>query len=718
MLTGSRRVVNLRPEIQALRAVAVIIVVIYHLWPKNLSGGFVGVDVFFVISGFLITAHLLREVDRTGRISLSQFWARRLRRLLPAATTVLAACLVATVIWLPRSVWQQTFQEIGASALYGLNWLLAFNATDYLGAANQPSIVQHYWSLSVEEQFYIVWPLLLVATIGVTALLNRRRGSGGGEIPAVRTRAMLIVLTLVFVASLAFSISETARSQSSAYFITTTRAWEFAAGGLLAFVPALLPGRLSERAGILLRMSASWVGIVAIASAAFIFRGDMAFPGYIALVPVLGTVLVIWAGNIEHSWSPTFVARFAPIQLVGELSYGIYLWHWPLIVIYPILRGASPGLLGGVLIIGLSIALAWATKRLVEDPIRTGTFWAVQRRRTYSFAAAGMAMTVVLASIGWVGVDRSNQAAAAEVLAMIKDAGPCYGASAMANPDTCADPFSVPEGFDTAFFAADQGQLTKKRQGGRPCYGPALSAIGEAFSCELGEVANPSRTIAVVGDSHAVRIAESLEPYASEHGWKIVTYVRGACPGVSETPNQREDTLGNVKGCIEWSQNVKAALKTNKALDLVLLSNRTSQYSSSQKDAFVEVSADEVSAYLTEIEQAGVNVAIVRDVPSLPNGMKAPDCVAASKTDADPCNFDRGEVDAQGAMDRAIDLSPEEVDTIDLSNYFCGATTCHSVIGGVLAYFDNNHLTHTFALTLSPYLGDAVAALIDTMPSK
>ena len=194
-----------RPEVQALRAVAVASVVLYHLWPERLPGGFVGVDIFFVISGFLITQHLMGEISRTGRVALGAFWARRIRRLLPAAFTVIAVSLVLLFAIMPRVTWQENLQQLGASAAYVENWLLGFDAVDYLAAENSATLAQHYWSLSVEEQFYVVWPIVLLAALAVARLL--RRGT-----PRTAVRWALVA---VFVGSLIVSVVMTAEVNDS-----------------------------------------------------------------------------------------------------------------------------------------------------------------------------------------------------------------------------------------------------------------------------------------------------------------------------------------------------------------------------------------------------------------------------------------------------------------------------------------------------------------------
>jgi peptidoglycan/LPS O-acetylase OafA/YrhL len=297
---------EVRPEIQALRGAAVLLVLAYHFWPATLRG-YVGVDVFFAISGYLITAHLLREVDATGRVSLPAFWARRARRILPASLVVLLACSVATIAFVARLQWEPSFEEIRASTLYVENWQLAYAAVDYLAADDATTPVRHFWSLSAEEQFYIAWPVLILA------------GAFAGR------RAIAVVLAAVTVLSLAWSVHATATDPAAAYFVTPARPWEFGAGGLLALaVPAAsAPGRA--------RIALSWAGLAAIAAAAVAYSPATPFPGVAALLPVLGTIAVMAAA------APTPPLRLRPVQFLGDVSYSVYLWHWPLLVFAPIL---------------------------------------------------------------------------------------------------------------------------------------------------------------------------------------------------------------------------------------------------------------------------------------------------------------------------------------------------------------------------------------------
>ena len=297
-----------RPDIQGLRAVAVIAVLLFHVWPDVVPGGFIGVDVFFVISGFLITGLLLREIESSGSISLLRFYERRVRRLLPAAVFVLLVVALATPL-LPEVRWAETAVAIAASALYVENWHLAWLAVDYFGAEEPASPVQHYWSLSIEEQFYVVWPLVMigVASFALHTAHDLRK-------------CLFIALAGISAGSLAASIALTDATPETAYFITHTRIWELGLGGLLAFAPPLA---WSRRGNELARAA----GIAAILIACFAFSPGTAFPGFAAILPTAGAALMILAGPANGGWSTERLLALRPMQYLGDTSYSIYLWH-------------------------------------------------------------------------------------------------------------------------------------------------------------------------------------------------------------------------------------------------------------------------------------------------------------------------------------------------------------------------------------------------------
>ncbi len=381
---------SVRPEIQALRAVAIGCVVLYHFWPAVLPAGFVGVDVFFVVSGFLITGLLLRDAERFGRVRLREFYVRRIRRILPAALVVLSACAIATLLFVPRIEWRPFLQQILSSALYVENWHLARDSQIPRRADLESTPVQHFWSLSVEEQFYLLWPLLIIAALWLAVRLGRRR-----------LAIVAAVLGVATVASFAHGVALTAQDHNLAYFSTLSRAWEFGVGGLLALAPAIAGERLRRT-----RALAAWLGLAAIATAALTFTDHALFPGVIALVPVLGTAAVIWAGMPRASLSLSPVAALRPVQWFGDISYSLYLWHWPIIMFTPYLTGQPSQAPVMVLLLVLSIVVAAASKRWIEDPFRRavpGERVRMPRARRVGVASAAALAAVVLLTSGVAG---------------------------------------------------------------------------------------------------------------------------------------------------------------------------------------------------------------------------------------------------------------------------------------------------------------------------
>ncbi|MFE0812066.1 acyltransferase family protein [Streptomyces sp. NPDC058848] len=362
---------DFRPDIQALRALAVGLVVFHHLWPTVLTAGFVGVDAFFVISGYLITAQLAHEIDGTGRIRIADFFARRVRRLLPAALLVLASVVVAVHTLVAQDRWADNARQVLASALYSQNWLLGADPVD----PARVTATAHYWSLSVEEQFYLLWPLLLLLLFKLRAPFARLAGVAG--------------LGLV---SLAWCVHLTEADPAAAYFITPVRVWEFAIGAVIALAGTkpVLPRAVANGVSLL--------GFTALVGSAVHFTGLTPYPGAAALVPTVGTALVIAAGTGQQRQWHTTVASSRPVQLLGDISYSLYLWHWPLLILAPL--AVSDGVLDLPVRLGIlasALVLAYTTKRLVEDPVRAWPPLAASTRLTFVAMTAGLA-TVCLAA--------------------------------------------------------------------------------------------------------------------------------------------------------------------------------------------------------------------------------------------------------------------------------------------------------------------------------
>ena len=313
------------------------------------------------------------------RRDLAAFWSRRIRRLLPASLLVLAATAVATRLVAPETQWATTAHEVIAAAMYVENWQLARSSVDYLAAENAASPVQHFWSLSVEEQFYLVWPVLMLLLVA----LSRRRGWRTGAVVSAG-------LGVVVAASLAFSVTATVAEPASAYFITPTRIWELGVGALLAIAAAGAGPRLSATPGWL-RALLAWAGLGAILVAALRYTGATPFPGWQAALPVLGAAAVIGARAGETGASPVRLLALRPVQLLGDISYSVYLWHWPMVVLVPYVSGSHLGRLDKAAIILVTAVLAWLSKTYVEDRFRFAV-QGVPVRRSFQLAAAGMAV--------------------------------------------------------------------------------------------------------------------------------------------------------------------------------------------------------------------------------------------------------------------------------------------------------------------------------------
>ena len=391
---------GLRTDIQGLRALAVTIVVVYHLFPSSLPGGYVGVDVFFVISGFLITSHLIARVPRSPADFLG-FWGRRIRRLLPASLSVIALTLVAVHAIVPSTEWDANAHDARAAALYFVNWELAGRAVSYLTADQNPSAFQHFWSLSVEEQFYLVWPLA-IAALALLAALTR--------IP--RRVAWAVGLSVVVGASFVYSVVHTAGDPTSSYFISTTRVWELGVGGLLAVAVSGLPRQRPPLTSAA-RAVFAWTGLAMIAASTVLYSDQTAFPGSAAALPVVGAAVVIFAGaQVGDGGSPGPLLARRPVQWLGDISYSVYLWHWPLRVLVPFVLGSRlPGmtltLAQGAVVLATTLVLATLTERCIERPFRSPAL-ASRIRGTLVVAGTAMAVVVAMATAQLVAIGHAE----------------------------------------------------------------------------------------------------------------------------------------------------------------------------------------------------------------------------------------------------------------------------------------------------------------------
>jgi peptidoglycan/LPS O-acetylase OafA/YrhL len=669
---------DVRPDIQALRALAVLAVMVFHLWPHLLPGGYIGVDVFFVISGYLITSHLLREAVDTGRIRVAVFWSKRARRLLPAALLTLAFTVIGILSWVPRSLWQGFLQEVVASTVYGENWLLSYKSVNYLASALPPSPVQHFWTLSVEEQFYVVLPLLMLATLLVT---RSRRWP--------RAQALLVVVAVSTAASFAYSLWLTARTGSLAYFPTSTRAWEFGAGALLSFVVL--------RAPRVARITLPVIGTIAIVVASFIFGAFTPFPGTAALVPVLATVLAIWAG---HGSIGTRVGDLPPVAFLGRASYSIYLWHWPLIILIPYATGRELTDVEKLGIIALALVVSWASMRFVEDPIRFSPRLLGAGRPRKVLVAMGSAMLLVvgLAAVPLLGNDADIRMHRAQTAAILAADPACLGAAAV---DPATAPCTSPE-LDGVLvpFPVDRESDDDNRPG---CW----TEMGDSSLnvCSLGPKDGYDRHLIAVGDSHNNTLLGTYERMANDNNWRIDVAGRGGCywttaetlrPGWDQGP------------CAGW-QAALADLLLSGTFDAVLTTHSDTNNAVKPPAGATKEQAtiDGLVAAWRPVAEHGTPIIAIRDNPL--STRESGYCVERMGAKADGhCDVPRKVALAPFDGSAEAAAAVPGVSVVDLSDLYCTATTCPAIIGSVVVYRDTTHVTATWARTLAPIVGRAV----------
>jgi peptidoglycan/LPS O-acetylase OafA/YrhL len=670
-----------RPDVEGLRAVAVGLVLLYHAGLAVVPGGFVGVDVFFVISGFLITGLLVREVEHSGRLSLLGFYARRAKRLLPAAGVVLATTAVLVWLFVSRVEWRVFGGDIAASAGYFINWRLADRAVDYLAEDVGASPVQHFWSLAVEEQFYLVWPLLVL----VVAWWVRRTGR------PLRS-AMAIALALVAVPSLVWSVHLTGSEPARAYFATTTRMWELAMGAAVAIAAPLL-----VRLGRVPATVLGWCGLAAVVAAGLFYSTDLAWPGYAALLPTLGTAAIIAAGVNAGRAGPVAVLGRRSFVWVGGLSYSLYLWHWPLIVAA---THAFDGLtaLNGAAVVAVSGIPAWLTHRLVEDPARYSRSLARLPRRALAVGGA-CTLVGVVAGLALVTVPRPPDVGDRDVLgaAVLGGTPESYMAPDRAEvvvPDPLVATEDVPDSYARGCQVQDDHAA------------PII--------CDYGDPAGDV-TVAVVGDSKAVQWISALDEIGEEHGWKIATYTKSACAFTS--------ALTSINGkpftrCADWNARVMRDLVADPP-DVILTSQNAGHAYVDPDDPEAGASREAMVAGLRQawasLTDVGAEVVVLRDNPR-PTMPAVYECVAENMDDLRSCAFDRSPADQNGGAGAQVVAAHDlpEVHLVDLNDYICPGELCPAVIGDVLVYRQGSHLTKTFVDSLIPRLE---AALVPVMES-
>jgi len=700
-----------RPDLEGLRGVAIALVVLFHAGIPGASGGFVGVDVFFVLSGFLITGLLLREREREGRVGLAAFYARRARRILPAALVILVVTLGASWLVLAPLDLPRVAGDVAASALSVGNIRFAMEATDYFGADRAVSPVLHYWSLGVEEQFYLVWPALLVLT-------TRARRP--------RTALALALSALVGV-SFVSSVILTDTSPAWAFYSLPTRAWELGLGGLLAATSIWhdrLPGRLFTPLG--------WLGLGAILLALVAIDPATPYPGVAALLPALGAVAVIVAG--ARSRSVGRVLGAAPLRFLGLISFSLYLVHWPLFVLpaanLPI--GEELPLNVRLGLIPVAILLGWASYAWIERPFHRGLRMSLPPRPVLVTAGIAVALTVMISvGAGIVAVaDLGPDVSASASVAVDGDGRPTAigdgvgtvevtPRGAATRPDASAGPGATDDAGATAGPSPDKATPAPDDEaavsGPQPLPAdvrPALARAAadaeplEADGCLPGQrqvqpiecvYGDPhgSTTVALVGDSHAAHWLAAIEPIAKERGWRLVPFIKLSCRFI-DMPTYSFWLHRDYTECDQWKKLAVRRIKEIKP-DLVIVSVIRDGETSSAADPD-PVHQGEAMARL--LEQLPGRIAIIVDTPN--SRFDVPACVSRHRSDVRPCETARST--ALGPDPGVVERTAAEASgatLIDLTPRICPGDRCPVVLRGMIVYRDSHHLTATFARSLS-----------------
>lgn len=650
-----------REEIEGLRAIAAMLVAIYHIWFGNVSGG---VDVFFVVSGFLITTSLLSRYERTGEIDFLDFILRLAKRLFPLAFLVLFTVSIAAIFLLPEIQWAQTVKELIASALYYQNWQLAFNSVDYLAQNNEASPFQHFWAMSIQGQFYLIWPTLLFLAISLAKYLFNK---------SVRT-TFLVTLITVFIISFSYSIYKTSVNQPWAYFDTFTRVWEFSLGGIVALL-------ISK---IVLRKSVSfiigWIGLFSIIILGQIIQVSTVFPGYAALWPTLSAIIIIIAGNQGGKWGVHRLLSSKPLMKMGSISYAFYLWHWPILIFYFILtNNEKVSILDGLLIIIFSIVLSYLSTMFIEKPIRN------QNPKTFInkilIPVSLMIPVLIFASI-WSSYIEKNQV----TLAFSSQEDDYYGALALINgKDEITINSDVPI-IPSAMQARNDLPLNYLEG----CHQKAGKS--DVIKCEFGELTEYEFSIAIVGGSHSAHWLPAFIEFSEEEKIKVINYTKSGCRFTSE------DDI--VDDCIDWNNNLIEVLSSDKPDFVFTLADRSDK--SNVPIGFVE--------QWEKLNNIDIPVIAIRDTPRFDFDMAV--CVEENGPISDECIVNREDVlPYHSPWDKLIN-KPKNVHYIDLTDYFCETSECKPVVGNILIYRDKSHITSTYAKSLGPILKQEIMSII------
>ena len=608
------------PQIQALRAFAAVLVVIYHA--KVTTGGYIGVDIFYVISGYLITGLLLRELERTGTISLRSFYLRRVKRLLPTSFFVLSVTAIAAWWLYPATMRADLGKDIAAAGIYISNYLFAFWQMDYQNLSAIPPVVIHYWSLAVEEQFYLFWPFIIYA------LFKRggRKTVGKG-------------IAVISLTSFLFSLYQTSVAPIWAFYSLPTRAWELGVGALLLYIPTRI--KFSQ--------NYLWIALALFIYGVTNFRDNTPFPGTAALVPVIATAIAIAA---VHSWPKMLNAlgNHRIVQWLGEISYPLYLWHWPLLVIPAVYFGRDLHIYERALCVLATLLFADLTHRYVEEPLRHATI------PPRIIVRSGIVATAISLSLG-LAINSSSSD-----LITLEDGSQYSLAEIMKKPIVYDDGCHV-----------NNGETTSP-------------------DCTYG-VRGAERKIVLFGDSHAAQWFPTLEKLARERNFELISLTKSACPG----PAVLKVETGEYKNadCSAWRNYVYKRIASINPEAVIVSGFQHFEVPSKFSSRTNWWREGEAKTYKA-LKGKSPHIIYISDTPH-PN-RDIPSCIAAGRLDR--CN----------GSEPTEPIFTSGYLQINPTSWLC-RRSCPGVIDGVVVYRDASHLSVRMAENLSTNLSAALTRL-------
>ena len=691
-----------RTDIEGLRAIAVLAVLLFHAGVPGIGGGYVGVDVFFVVSGFLITSLLVAEKADTGKVSLGAFYARRARRILPVSALVAVATLCASWIWLEPLRLRSLSRDVLAVALFSSNFVFAHRGADYLQSALPPSPLQHYWSLAVEEQFYVVWPaLVMLVCIGIGTRTMRN----------VRLRVG-ITAGVAAVASFIGCMALMNSSQPWAFFSPHTRAFELAIGALAAVIPHGV-----SKAAIQMNAALAWCGLAGIIATIVLFSETTTFPGPWALAPVMATAFLLRGGNAT-SWAPEVLLRLSPLQWLGSRSYSAYLWHWPVLIIAAAALDKKLSVFEGLVCLMMSLGLSEFSYRFVENPVR-------RNHNISGIRALVLAVSLIAVVSGSAVLAQNNQPAL--------DSGVAATAPTLVAATTTIDPnistTTVPvepelPGPGTPIDAIVQAMAaTGLPSNITPSIQGAISDMPTIYSnnchagfsttrpknCVYGDAAS-STVIGLYGDSHAAEWFPAFEKIAIKRHWKLISYTKRGCPP-ADIPTYSK-VLGKVyKECAPWRENVLKQMVTD-GVQVVFVAHFDRLLSAStrvpmwQKEwrAALQSTIDALTA-------TGITPVLMEDTPY--PGQDVPTCLSRHYTNVQLCNPIISSAYRDDMHQMLQDFDAAKVHVLWTRQWFCTDAGCPTVVGNILVYRDDNHMTVTFASFIAPLLDAAIVDVVN-----